>query len=157
MDDAGSARYEPTLLPPCLTTRVLSYSNWDPSTPFLVSFQKFSIWSVIDQDLPFSWYQNILEICVYVNFAPKCQFARSTVFTVQWTRLLHISDLMLSLCFGDNTNNTRNMHHDTCSHKDFCYRWCYYHEQSVLSWSQVHTNVNLAKCKSVCKCKCVCL
>ena len=25
--DVGSARYEPALLPPCLTTRVLSYSN----------------------------------------------------------------------------------------------------------------------------------
>ena len=27
MGDAGSARYEPALLPPCLTIRVLSYSN----------------------------------------------------------------------------------------------------------------------------------
>ena len=26
MGDVGSARYEPTLLPPCLTIRVLSYS-----------------------------------------------------------------------------------------------------------------------------------
>ena len=27
MWDVGSARYEPALLPPCLTIRVLSYSN----------------------------------------------------------------------------------------------------------------------------------
>ena len=27
MGDEGSARYEPALLPPCLTIRVLSYSN----------------------------------------------------------------------------------------------------------------------------------
>ena len=27
MGDVGSARYEPALLPPCLTKRVLSYSN----------------------------------------------------------------------------------------------------------------------------------
>ena len=27
MGDVGSARYEPALLPPCPTTRVLSYSN----------------------------------------------------------------------------------------------------------------------------------
>ena len=27
MGDVGSARYEPALLPPCLTIRVLSYSN----------------------------------------------------------------------------------------------------------------------------------
>ena len=27
MGDVGSARYEPVLLPPCPTTRVLSYSN----------------------------------------------------------------------------------------------------------------------------------
>ena len=28
MGDVGSARYEPALLPPCPTIRVLSYSNW---------------------------------------------------------------------------------------------------------------------------------
>ena len=27
MGDVGSARYEPALLPPCLTIRLLSYSN----------------------------------------------------------------------------------------------------------------------------------
>ena len=27
MGDVGSARYEPTLLPPCPTIRILSYSN----------------------------------------------------------------------------------------------------------------------------------
>ena len=27
MEDVGSARYKPALLPPCLTIRVLSYSN----------------------------------------------------------------------------------------------------------------------------------
>ena len=27
MGDVGSARYEPALLPPCLTIRVLSYNN----------------------------------------------------------------------------------------------------------------------------------
>ena len=27
MGDVGSARYKPALLPPCLTIRVLSYSN----------------------------------------------------------------------------------------------------------------------------------
>ena len=27
MGDVGSVRYEPALLPPCLTIRVLSYSN----------------------------------------------------------------------------------------------------------------------------------
>ena len=27
MEDVGSERYEPTLLPPCPTIRVLSYSN----------------------------------------------------------------------------------------------------------------------------------
>ena len=27
MGDVGSARYEPALLPPCPTTRVLNYSN----------------------------------------------------------------------------------------------------------------------------------
>ena len=27
MGDVGSARYEPALLPPCLTIRVLNYSN----------------------------------------------------------------------------------------------------------------------------------
>ena len=27
MEDVGSARYEPALLPPCPTVRVLSYSN----------------------------------------------------------------------------------------------------------------------------------
>ena len=27
MGDVGSARYEPALLPPCATIRVLSYSN----------------------------------------------------------------------------------------------------------------------------------
>ena len=35
MGDVGSARYEPALLPPCPTIRVLSYSN-------LVNFQKFN-------------------------------------------------------------------------------------------------------------------
>ena len=35
MGDVGSARYEPALLPPCPTIRVLSYSK-------LVNFQKFS-------------------------------------------------------------------------------------------------------------------
>ena len=28
MGDVGSVRYEPALLPPCPTIRVLSYSNW---------------------------------------------------------------------------------------------------------------------------------
>ena len=28
MEDVGSARYEPALLPPCPTIKVLSYSNW---------------------------------------------------------------------------------------------------------------------------------
>ena len=28
MGDVGSARYEPALLPPCPTIRVLSYSKW---------------------------------------------------------------------------------------------------------------------------------
>ena len=28
MGDVGSARYEPALLPPCPTIRVLRYSNW---------------------------------------------------------------------------------------------------------------------------------
>ena len=28
MGDVGSAKYKPTLLPPCPTVRVLSYSNW---------------------------------------------------------------------------------------------------------------------------------
>ena len=28
MGDVGSARYEPALLPPCPTIRVLSYSSW---------------------------------------------------------------------------------------------------------------------------------
>ena len=28
MGDVGSARYEPALLPPCPTIRVLSCSNW---------------------------------------------------------------------------------------------------------------------------------
>ena len=32
MGDVGSARYEPALLPPCLTIRVLSYSNGQRST-----------------------------------------------------------------------------------------------------------------------------
>ena len=27
MGDVGSARYEPTIIPPCATIRVLSYSN----------------------------------------------------------------------------------------------------------------------------------
>ena len=35
MGDVGSARYEPALLPPCPTIRVLSYTD-------LVNFQKFS-------------------------------------------------------------------------------------------------------------------
>ena len=34
--DVGSARYEPALLPPCPTIRVLSYSS------YIVNFQKFS-------------------------------------------------------------------------------------------------------------------
>ena len=32
MGDVGSARYEPALLPPCPTIRVLSYSDWDRTT-----------------------------------------------------------------------------------------------------------------------------
>ena len=32
MGDVGSARYEPTLLPPCPTIRALSYSNCHRST-----------------------------------------------------------------------------------------------------------------------------
>ena len=32
MGDVGSVRYEPTLLPPCPTIRVLSYSNCQRST-----------------------------------------------------------------------------------------------------------------------------
>ena len=32
MGDAGSARYEPALLPPCPTIRILSYSNCQRST-----------------------------------------------------------------------------------------------------------------------------
>ena len=32
MGDVGSARYEPVLLPPCPTIRVLSYSNCQRST-----------------------------------------------------------------------------------------------------------------------------
>ena len=32
MGDVGSARYEPALLPPCPTIRVLSYSNCQRST-----------------------------------------------------------------------------------------------------------------------------
>ena len=33
MGDVGLARYEPALLPPCLTTRALSYSNWPEIHP----------------------------------------------------------------------------------------------------------------------------
>ena len=32
MEDEGSARYEPALLPPCVTIKVLSYSNCQGST-----------------------------------------------------------------------------------------------------------------------------
>ena len=44
MGDVGSARYEPALLPPYPTIRVLSYSNCQEIHPlhFQVNFQKFS-------------------------------------------------------------------------------------------------------------------
>ena len=43
MGDVGSARYEPALLPPCPTIRVLSYSNCrDPPFPLLSEF--LEIW-----------------------------------------------------------------------------------------------------------------
>ena len=43
MGDVGSARYEPALLPPCPTIRVLSYSNCKRFIhSFLSEFQKFS-------------------------------------------------------------------------------------------------------------------
>ena len=41
MGDVVSARYEPALLPPCPTVRVLGYSNSrDPMTPFLSEFSE---------------------------------------------------------------------------------------------------------------------
>ena len=43
MGDVGSARYEPELLPPCLSIRVLSYSNCHRSpTPCLSEFAEIS-------------------------------------------------------------------------------------------------------------------
>ena len=43
MGDVGSARYEPALLPPCPTIKVLGYSNCQRSTHSILSeFQKFS-------------------------------------------------------------------------------------------------------------------
>ena len=44
MGDVGSARYEPTLLPPCPTIRVLSYNKCQEihSLLFWVNFQKFT-------------------------------------------------------------------------------------------------------------------
>ena len=44
MGDVGSTRYEVTLLPPCLTIRVLSYSNCQEIHPlhFYMNFHKFS-------------------------------------------------------------------------------------------------------------------
>ena len=44
MGDVGSARYEPALLPPCPTIRVLSYSNCQEIHPihFKAKFPKFS-------------------------------------------------------------------------------------------------------------------
>ena len=38
MGDVGSARYEPALLPPCLTIRVLSYSNYTVRTPTTLTY-----------------------------------------------------------------------------------------------------------------------
>ena len=41
MGDVGLARYEPALLPPCPTIRILSYSNCQRSThSFLSEFSK---------------------------------------------------------------------------------------------------------------------
>ena len=43
MRDVGLARYEPALLPPCPTIRVLNYSNCQiHPLHFVVNFQKFS-------------------------------------------------------------------------------------------------------------------
>ena len=39
MGDVGSARYEPALLPPCPTIKVLSNSNFQRSTHSIFSFQ----------------------------------------------------------------------------------------------------------------------
>ena len=56
--DVGSARYEPALLPPCLTIRVLSYYNCQEIHPlhFLVNFQKVSSLRVDTQTLKACWY-----------------------------------------------------------------------------------------------------
>ena len=57
MGDVGSARYEPALVPPCPTIRLLSYSNCrDPPTPL----QKFSTVRVKADGLGM-WPRNSLE------------------------------------------------------------------------------------------------
>ena len=38
MGDVGAARYEPALLPPCLTIRVLSYNNCQRSTHSIIKW-----------------------------------------------------------------------------------------------------------------------
>ena len=57
MGDVGSARYEPALLPPCPTTRVLSYSNCvHPLTPavhyLLVRAYQGLVWRAGDKTAP---------------------------------------------------------------------------------------------------------
>ena len=63
MGDVGSARYEPALLPPCPTIRVLSYSDCQEihPLPFWVNFQKFSTLRV-NNIIQFVGYKYLLSI-----------------------------------------------------------------------------------------------
>ena len=51
MGYVGLARYEPAILPPCPTIRVLSYSNCQRSTHGKCNFQKFSTLRVLRERL----------------------------------------------------------------------------------------------------------
>ena len=55
MGDVGSARYEPPLLPPCPTIRVLSYSNCQKITQVLRDVHSiFDSWA--------HWAQNVTTL-----------------------------------------------------------------------------------------------
>ena len=75
MGDVGSARYEPSLLPPCPTIRVLSYSNYQRSTHSISSSSYYNSSSACLcvpyflrgplTDLRQTWW-------VYVGWPPIC-------------------------------------------------------------------------------------
>ena len=78
MGDVGLARYEPALLPPCPTIRVLSYSNCQRSTLSISkwSFRNSALQGLIDCSRDWKIILFIKTGCLLtqVNYSEKCTF-----------------------------------------------------------------------------------